>query len=254
MNFTPIILSGGLVGVLVGFFGSGGSILTVPALVYLLGLDAKSAVATSLLVVGLTSVVGILKKLRLKAICPKAGLFFGGAGIVSSYLGSQVAWILDEQIQLAVFALLLLFASLALFTKSIWGPRLIRERPDCQISKTVTLTAGALIGFLTGLLGVGGGFLIVPTLLMAGLSMRMVPGTSLVVVTLNCASGFAGYWGRVDLDWGLILVFTVVAGLSSLGGVSLAQKIPPARMEKGFALFLFVVAVFLVVQNREVFL
>ncbi|SEO70141.1 sulfite exporter TauE/SafE family protein [Trujillonella endophytica] len=244
---TALAIGIGLViGALVGLLGGGGSILAVPALVYLAGQDLQQAVATSLLVVGITSVVAVLPRLRERQISWRIGLLFGSAGAVTAFAGAAVNRVLPEAVTLSLFAALMVGA----------GVRLLQDKAATGTACTVddgrvnwrrclprTLAGGLVVGFLTGLLGVGGGFLIIPVLVLAlGLSMPTAIGTSLVVVAINSAAGFTAHAGEATLDVPVTVAFTAAAVVSAVAAGRLGARVDTDRLRRWFAWLVLVVA------------
>jgi hypothetical protein len=250
---TALVIGFGLViGALVGLLGGGGSILAVPALVYLAGQELQQAVATSLLVVGITAVVAVLPRLRERQISWRIGLLFGVAGAATAFAGAAVNRVLPDELTLALFAVLMVGA----------GVRMLQEKPATGTACTVdggrvnwrrclprTLTGGLVVGFLTGLLGVGGGFLIIPVLVVAlGLPMPTAIGTSLVVVAINSAAGFAAHAGEVTLDVPVTVAFTAAAVAAALVAGRLGAGIDTDRLRRWFASLVLVVAAVIAAQ------
>ncbi|SDE85371.1 hypothetical protein SAMN05660485_01869 [Blastococcus fimeti] len=241
-----------VIGVLVGLLGGGGSILAVPALVYLADQDLQQAVATSLLVVGITAVVAVLPRLRERQISWRIGLLFGLAGAVTAFAGAAVNRVLPDELTLALFAVLMVGA----------GVRMLQEKPAIGTACAIvggrvnwrrclprTLAGGLVVGFLTGLLGVGGGFLIIPVLVLAlGLRMPVAVGTSLVVVALNSAAGFAAHIGEATLDVPVTVAFTGAAVVAAVGAGRYATRIGTDRLRRWFAWFVLAVAGLIAVQ------
>lgn len=240
-----------LVGVSLGLLGGGGSILTVPILVYILGLDAKSAIATSLLVVGLTSLVGALRHGRHGNLDVRVGLSFGAAGIVGASAGSRVAALdaVPGAVLLAAFAVLMVTVAALMLRR----PRPAAGRqgtPRGPASPLATAVYGLATGLLTGLLGVGGGFIIVPTLLLvARLPMHLAVGTSLLVIALNCGAGIAGFLGKVPIHWGLAAVFGLASAAGSVAGANWAARTRPERLRRGFAVFVLLAGVAMLIEQ-----
>jgi len=228
-----------VIGALVGLLGGGGSILAVPALVYLAGQDLQQAVATSLLVVGITAVVAVLPRLRERQISWRIGLLFGVAGAATAFAGAAVNRVLPDELTLALFAVLMVGA----------GVRMLQEKPATGTACAVdggpvnlrrclprTLAGGLVVGFLTGLLGVGGGFLIIPVLVLAlGLPISAAIGTSLVIVAINSAAGFAAHAGEATLDVPVTLAFTGAAIAAALVAGQLAAHTDTDRLRRWFA-------------------
>jgi uncharacterized membrane protein YfcA len=240
-----------LIGISLGLLGGGGSILIVPLLAYGLGFGAKTAIAMSLPIVGVTSLAGALGHWRAGNVQPRLAVAFGLAAMAGAFAGARLAGFLSGTVQLAILGLVMLAAALSMFrngARSDSAP--MRARHDL-----VPLLAIALgVGVLTGIVGIGGGFLIVPALvLFARVPMKQAIGTSLLVIVMNSAAGFAGYLGRVDVPWGFMAGFTGFAILGVLAGTSLVRAVPQAQLKRAFAVFLIAVALFTLYQNRAVF-
>ncbi|MBI5667867.1 MAG: sulfite exporter TauE/SafE family protein [Chloroflexi bacterium] len=233
------------IGALLGMLGGGGSILTVPALVYLIGQTPQVAVTTSLAIVGANSALGVMFHRAHGTLNWRVALLFGGVGMVVSYLAAGLSKLFPPTLLLVVFAGLMLVVGLLMLT---------RRHADCEEGKPVNLVrllvSGAGVGLLTGVLGVGGGFLIVPALVMlVGLPIQQAIGTSLVVIAMNSLAGFLGHLGGVPLDLGLIAVF-VIAGLAgTFTGARLANRLHADRLRRTFAVFVMALAFFLLVDN-----
>jgi len=236
------------IGITLGFFGGGGSILTVPLLVYVFGLAPKEAIASSLLVVGVVSLASGLQHARAGYVRPREAFYFGLAGAVGAYLGGRASAFLDGGL------LLLLFAAMMLLTAgAMWrGRRVIGEDVKTEALRSPLRLAlqGFAVGSFTGLVGAGGGFLIVPALaLWAGLPLNAAIGTSLFVIALNCAAGFAGYASHVSIDWTLVGLVTTAAIAGAFAGVQLAHRVEPARMRRAFAGFVLVMGSAILVRE-----
>ena len=240
-----------LVGITLGLLGGGGSILAVPILVYLLHLEPKTAIATSLVVVGLTSVVGAVRHGVRGSLSLPVGLSFGAAGIAGASAGSRIAALeaIPGELLLAAFAVLMvLVAALMLRGQGMPEGGTATERGRASLGAVAG--TGLATGLLTGLLGVGGGFVIVPALLVAGrLPMHLAVGTSLFVIALNCMAGLAGFLGKVPVRWALGLVFAAASVAGSVVGVSLAHRIRAERLRVGFALFVLVAGAVMLVEQ-----
>jgi uncharacterized membrane protein YfcA len=239
-----------LIGVLLGLLGGGGSILAVPALVYGTGLPLAAAVPTSLLVVGVSSATALLPRLR-QVRWRIAGVF-GAAGALAAFAGAAVNRLLDPRLVLVGFALLMVAAAVRMLKKDLPGGG------DCALPGgginwrgclPKAVGAGVAVGFLTGLFGVGGGFLIIPTLvLLLGLPMEVAVGTSLVIIVLNSIAGFAAHAGDTALDWGVVTAFTAAAVAGSVVAGRFATKLPADRLRRGFAYLVLAVAAFVATQ------
>ncbi len=239
-----------LIGISLGLLGGGGSILTVPILIYALGVEEKSAIASSLFVVGATSVVAVIAHARAGNVVCRIALLFAAAGMVGAFLGGRIAQFLPVSLLLVLFALLM-FAT-AFF---MWRGR--KTSPTTQVRqgplpvKTIFIE-GLVVGLVTGLVGAGGGFLVVPALaLLGGLPMQKAVGSSLVVIALKSFAGFAGYASHAEIPWSLTAVVTAAAIVGSLGGAVLAKRVAPEQLRRGFALFVLVMAVFLLGKQLQ---
>lgn len=247
-----LILSA-LIGFSLGLIGGGGSIITVPVLVYVLGVEAHEAVGMSLAVVGATSLVGALLHRRRGNLQMKTGLIFGAAGVVGAFVGSPLTRLLSPSALLLTFALLMLAIAVLMLRRKTAGDAQI-ETGKKQPSLWKSLAAGFAVGVLTGFLGVGGGFLIVPALVMfGGLSIKDAIGTSLFVIFLNCVAGLIGHASQNGFDWNLTAQVTALATAGTIFGTLLSHRLAAAKLQKGFAVFVLIVAVFLMAKNYSVF-
>jgi uncharacterized protein len=245
-----------LIGLSLGLMGGGGSILTVPIFVYVLAFDPKLAIAMSLPVVGVTSLVGALGHWRARNVDLKTAALFGVVAMLAAYLGARLAAFLTGAVQLSLLALIMLAAAISMFrnarrTSTAQSPASSNER---SASLRLLLPVAMCVGLVTGVVGVGGGFLIVPALVLFGrVSMKQAVGTSLLVIAMNCASGFAGYVGRVDIPWRFVLGFTSIAVLGILAGTYLVRFVSQRALKQAFSLFLIVMGSLILVQNRKAF-
>lgn len=246
------------IGVAVGLLGGGGSILTTPLLVYILDFDAKQAIATSLLVVAITSAFGLIYHARAKRVRWKTGLIFGGASMVGAFAGGQVGSRLPGALLLTAFAVMMGATAIAMLR----GRKEVAAKAHQGLPIFRVLLDGAVVGFVTGLVGAGGGFLVVPALvLLGGLPMQVAVGTSLLVVMMKSFAGFAGYvvtfggasfisWNpQVEIPWNITAIITAAAVVGSLIGAAVAGKVHPDKLRKGFGWFVFVMAIFILVQE-----
>ena len=238
------------IGLSLGLLGSGGSILTVPVLVYLVGQDEKTAIAGSLFIVGSIALTGSLQFLRDRLIQWRSVLVFGIPGMVGTYGGAWIAAFVPGVAQLALFAVVMLIAS--------W----LMLRPlDLECSDRVERAAwkiavdGLVVGIITGLVGVGGGFLVVPALvLLGGLTMHQAVATSLVVIALKSFSGFYKYLDvlageSLSLDWPTLLLVTAFGISGSFVGGFLAKRLPQDRLKKGFGYFLIAMGLYILARS-----
>jgi uncharacterized membrane protein YfcA len=244
-----------------GTFGGGGSVLTVPVLVYLLGYDPKVAVPTSLGVVGAASIMGAIGHWRAGRVDARIAVPFGLVAMVGAFTGARVAKYLPGALQLTILAIVMLIAAIRMLRPQPLRPTpalgASTDRPDSWVVRQDIRLApvGLGVGLLTGIVGVGGGFLIVPALVLwGGLEMPTAVGTSLVLITLNCATGLAGYWGQVPIPWGETVLFTIVAVIGAAIGSAIVGGIPQQRLRQAFAIFLLGIGGFVLYRNRQVFL
>ncbi|MFF4697923.1 sulfite exporter TauE/SafE family protein [Streptomyces chattanoogensis] len=233
-----------LVGVLLGALGGGGSILAVPALVYLLGQSPHEATAGALIVVAVGAVTGLACHARAGRVRWAAGAVFGALGTAGSYLGTRWSATLDPTVLMTAFAGLMLTVAGALVLR---GRRAPAERPQTKGARRhparIAATASA-VGLLTGFFGVGGGFVVVPALtLVLGLEMPVAIGTSLLVILINSATALATRAGTGGLDWPLLAGFAACAAAGSYLGNRLTTRLPAAALANAFAALVTVVAV-----------
>lgn len=237
-----------LVGVSLGLLGGGGSILTVPILVYVIGVPTHEAIALSLLVVGTTSAAALLPHARAEQVRWKMGALFGATSMVGAYGAGKLAHLVPATV------LLLLFGAMMLVTAgAMMRPRKTEEKVedrDAPLPIFKIVLEGLAVGAVTGLVGAGGGFLVVPALvLLGGLPMRAAVGTSLLVIAMKSFAGFAGYLDSVPVDWPLAAAVTTAAVLGSFVGGAIAGRVPQALLRRGFAWFVVVMAVFILIQE-----
>lgn len=219
------------VGLTLGMLGGGGSILTVPVLVYLAGVEPKAAIAMSLVVVGVTSTVALVTHARAGRVRWRTGALFGGAGMAGAYAGGRLAQYLSGTVLLAAFAVMMLVTAVAMLRSRRGGTA--PPRPRLPVGKI--LAEGAAVGLVTGLVGAGGGFLVVPALVLLGcLPMPIAVGTSLLVIAMQSLAGLTGHLHSVAIDWRLTAAITAVAVLGSLAGSRLAGRIDPALLRRAF--------------------
>jgi uncharacterized membrane protein YfcA len=235
-----------LIGVALGLLGGGGSILAVPLLVYVAGLDPKEAIATSLLVVGTTSAVALVPHARAGRVQWRTGLLFGAAGMVGAYAGGRLAAYLPGELLLVAFALMMIATAVAMIRGRRGGAR--ESHVDHPVPRV--LLDGVVVGLVTGLVGAGGGFLIVPALvLLAGLPMPLAVGTSLLVIAMKSFAGLAGYLASVQIDWPLALAVTAAAVVGSLVGSRLTGLVHPDTLRRAFGWFVVAMGVVVLVEQ-----
>ncbi|QDU62597.1 hypothetical protein Pan216_34640 [Planctomycetes bacterium Pan216] len=213
------ILLASLIGLLLGIMGSGGGVLTLPLLVHVAGVTPHSAVAMSLVVVGTAALVGLINAVCQRRVRGETVLWVAAAGMVGTYLGAQLTQLVPPRIIMMVFGILMLCVGLRMI-----GSR--KAVPQAQtISPLAYLLIGGGVGLLTGFLGVGGGFLLVPALvLIGGLRMEQAVGTSLAVICLNCLVGVIAHSRIEAIDWSLTWPFAVAAVLGVLGATLINKR------------------------------
>jgi uncharacterized protein len=227
-----------LIGILLGMLGGGGSILTLPMLVYVLGVESHRAIAMSLAVVGTTSLVAMVMHARKGAVQWRVGFPFSAAAMVGAYAGGSVGRHLPASVLLVAFAALMVTTS----TLMLRG----RKQPEAQTPARlpIMLGLGGVVGVLSGLVGAGGGFLIVPALsLFGGLQMRIAIGTSLLIISMQSAAGFLGHAEQLDLP--LLASIVAAAVVGSLLGSTLSSRVPAAQLRRGFAWFVAAMGIFM---------
>jgi uncharacterized membrane protein YfcA len=240
-----------VVGLLLGLFGGGGAILTVPVLVYVLGFAAKPAIAMSLPVVGIASLVAAALHWRLGNVRVPTALAFGLLAMVGAFAGAKLAALVSGAVQLTFLAFVMITAA-GLMLRADRGADVDAAGAPPRLTLLVPVALG--VGVLTGLLGIGGGFLIVPALvLFSRVPMRQAVGTSLLVIAMNSASAFAGYFGTVEFAWAFLAGFTAAAVAGALVGTLLMTRVPQAALRRGFALFLLAMGGFVLYKNRDAF-
>lgn len=255
-----------LVGISLGLIGGGGSILTVPILVYFMGINPVLATSYSLFIVGSTSMVGAVINYRKGLVCLNTALLFGLSSITTVYLTRKILLpaipfivyktdhlqITKSSATMVLFALLMLLAATAMISNKK------KDQPNREIiftsrrNTSKLLFYGILIGFITGLLGVGGGFLLIPTLVfILEKPMKEAIGTSLLIIALNSLIGFTGDLGHFTMQWKLLITVTIMAIGGIFVGGFLAKKINGDHLKKAFGWFVLVVGIYIFL--REVF-
>ena len=224
-----------LVGVSLGLLGGGGSILTVPLLAYVAGMDAKQAIATSLLVVGTTSAVGAISHAKAGRVQWRTGLIFGAAGMAGAYTGGLLGHFIPGSVLLIGFAAMMIATAVAMLRGR---KNTVTADAAHPISVPKIIAEGLVVGLVTGLVGAGGGFLVVPALaLLGGLPMPIAVGTSLVVIAMKSFAGFGGYLASVQIDWAVAGMVTAAAVAGALVGARLTAVVNPDALRKAFGWF-----------------
>ena len=233
-----------VVGIVLGVVGGGGSIIAVPALVYGVGMSPAEAIPTSLLVVGISSLAALVPRLR-EGINWPVVLIVGAAGIPAAWAGTALGRLLDPNILMLAFAAIMVIAGIRMLarTRETDGSCSIGPTRAFRTCAPKAVGVGLLVGFLTGLLGVGGGFLITPALtLFLGLRMKQAVGSSLAIIVINSTAGFGAHAAGFTIEWPTVLGFAVPAILGSLFAARLARRLQGKHIRVSFAMLIFVVA------------
>lgn len=244
----PIILGGLLIGACLGLLGSGGSILTVPVLVYLLGHEAKPAIAESLAIVGVIAAVGSIGPIRRRRVDWRSVVLFGIPAMAGTALGALLAARVLPIVQLLTFAAVMAAAAAVMLRggrrAAPEGALPPRSRAGSRGAMMI-VAEGLGVGAITGFVGVGGGFLVVPALVMlGGLSMPVAVGTSLVIIALKSASGFAEYAAQLagEIDWVTIGLFSAIGSIGSVLGASLGGRLDERLLKRIFGVAVLLMA------------
>jgi uncharacterized membrane protein YfcA len=247
VTFAVTIALALAIGVSLGLLGGGGSILAVPLLVYVAGLPATEAIAISLLVVGVASGVGLIAHARAGRVRWRSGLLFGAAGMAGAYAGGRLAAAIPATVLLTGFALMMFGTAVMM----IRGRRDAPDRPaPPERSAAQVAPYGAAVGLVAGLVGAGGGFLVVPALvLLGGLAMPAAVGTSLLVIVLQSLAGFAGHLASTSVHWGLTAAVTSAAVGGALLGAQFVDRIRPDRLRRWFGWLVVAVATLVLGQQ-----
>jgi hypothetical protein len=264
MIFSALI-AGLATGIVLGLFGSGGSIIALPALLYLLHVEPKSAIAMSLGVVAVTATVASFRAWRKGLVDVRVAMVFGLFGVAGTFAGARIGLLTPVVIQLGLFAVVMYAAAWRMLNPAQVRPAAAAGGivstgggtaaiGGCQdfFSPCMGQVAlhGIVVGVLTGLVGVGGGFLIVPALvLLSGIPMKTAVGTSLAIVAAKSYAGFLGYMGGVPIDWGIMGGFTAVTVAGSFLGARYANRLSQEGLQKAFAWFLVLVATYILFKS-----
>ncbi len=240
-----------LIGLSLGVMGGGGSILTVPILVYVIGMDPKDSIALSLAIVGSTSLIGSFGHYKKGNINLRIASVFGPIAMGGTFIGAKLAKFMSGSTQMIIFAVIMLIASIFMFKGR-------KDNEDIQevekLNYPLVIIQGLFVGIVTGTVGVGGGFLIVPALvLMAGLRMKKAVGTSLLIISLNSFSGFLGYIDQVEVPWPFLLTFILFTGIGIAIGNKLVDYVSGQKLKIGFAVFLIIMGSFILYKNKDKF-
>jgi hypothetical protein len=245
VNFWLGVFLTALMGVSLGLLGGGGSILAVPILVYVLGVEAHAAIAISLVLVGLTAWAAALQHHRGGQVDWKGGFLFAACGAPASFLGAYFSNRLSGTWLMLLFGGLMMVAGVAMYRRKLADAT---ERGKKNL--VVFAACGAGVGFLTGFLGIGGGFLIVPALvLFLGEPMKSAIGTSLFVIGANCAIALWGHRSALHMNWNLVLPLGGAALAGTFVGVAASHRFNAAQLRKAFAVFIVLLGAWIVAKN-----
>lgn len=245
MSLPPLVLAlAAVVGVLLGLLGGGGTILAVPLLTYVADMPTKEAMAASTVIVGVTAAINLAAPSRRGTVAWRTGALFGAATMAGAFGGGALGARLPDTLLMVLFAVLMAAAGLAMLRRGSTQ----RTRPTPRA--VAVLAQGLGVGLLTGMVGAGGGFLIVPALVMlGGLSMPIAVSTSLLVIAMKSLTGMAGYLTTVSIDWPTTLLVTAAMVTGSLIGSSIARRVPASALKRSFGVL--VLAMSLVVLTVE---
>ncbi len=247
------VLAAGLglaVGLALGALGGGGSVLAVPSLVYLLGQSPHQATTASMIIVLVSSLAGLTAHARAGHVRVRDGLAFGMAGLLTSLISSAMAGGLPESVLLSGFAVVMAAAAVMMWRSGAGAPSESGERRSGESLLVRSIAAGGLVGVLIGIFGVGGGFLAVPALVsVVGLGMAEAVGTSLLVIALNAAAALAVRFTGSAVDWAVVLPFALSAALAAVAGQRVAHRFRAVTLQRGFAVLLLVLAVWVIVDQ-----
>ncbi|MDM9381381.1 sulfite exporter TauE/SafE family protein [Chlorogloeopsis sp. ULAP01] len=238
------------IGISLGLIGSGGSVLAVPLLIYILGVPPKSAIAMSLVIVGAVSLIGVIPHWQQGNVNLKIAALFSPTAMLGAYIGARIASlpIISPTFQLISFAIAMVVAAILMIRNNS------NELDNSDRHKNYQWLAipveGLGVGILTGFVGIGGGFLIIPALVLLGkVPFKEALGTSLIVIALKSVTGFAGYFGRVFIDFNLMMYFTIAASVGTITGAYLTKFTQSKQLKTGFGFFMIAVAIFIVMKE-----
>jgi uncharacterized membrane protein YfcA len=249
MSIAALLLAA-TIGLVLGALGGGGSMLVVPALVYGLAADPKQAVVMSLPIVALSSVVAAASYWQTGEVELRWSLKFGSFAMIGAFLGAKAGVLLPPAAQLTLLAVVIIVAATSMLRSrpSAHAPQ--PSSPKRSERSWLAIASAAAIGGLTGLVGIGGGFLLVPVLrLVLGFPMRVAVGTSLVVISMNALAAMVGYIGSVPIPWPVVLMFAATMGSGAVAGAWVGRRMPGIALQQAFAILLLVVAAGMLLDN-----
>ncbi|MDO3635003.1 sulfite exporter TauE/SafE family protein [Mycolicibacterium arseniciresistens] len=255
MTIALALAFGAVIGILLGLLGGGGSIMAIPALVYALGLDFEQAVLIALIVIAIASAVGAIPKVLIKQVNWRLAGVFAVAGIPATFAGSAIGDRLPQTAIMVGFAVVMIVAGIRMLADA--------DADDtggaCEIAEgginwrrcaPRSLPVAVVVGLLTGLFGVGGGFLIIPALvIMLGVEMPIAVGTSLLIITANSTAGIASHAQDATINWSLTATFVGTAVVGSLIAGQLGTKLDNTRLQRWFAYLVFIVAAYVLIDT-----
>ncbi len=251
INLLAGLALSALIGISLGLIGGGGSIIIIPVLVYLLGIEAHHAIDMSLIIVGVTSLIGMALHNRRIAVKLKTGIFFSVTATLSAYFSSRLTFLVSTSTLLLLLAAIMVVVAVLMLIKREDGQDL-PVQPVSAGNKFKALLAGFFVGILTGFLGIGGGFLVVPALvLFCGIPMKDAVGTALLIVAIDCCAGLLGHLRYGGFDVRLTMLISMAAIDGTLIGTVLSHRISPLSLKKWFASFVILVAIFLMAENYK---
>lgn len=249
---TAVLCSAIIIGICMGLFGSGGSILTIPVLLYLLHITPEQAIPSSLLIVGLISLFNSARHLHHQRISWPHLLWFGLPGMAGTYAGSWIGTKAGSDWQLLIFSILMSLAAMLM-----WRNHTSNKTPPRDIHIISLALNGMMVGILTGFVGVGGGFLIVPALvLLGGMSLPTATATSIAIISLQALTGFGSYYLQsqlnmtpLQLQWSIILPMVTAGIVGSYIGIRLSTYLPVLILQRSFAIFLLLMSVIVIYRS-----
>ncbi|MBR8826347.1 MAG: sulfite exporter TauE/SafE family protein [Gomphosphaeria aponina SAG 52.96 = DSM 107014] len=242
------------IGMTLGLIGGGGSVLAVPTLIYVMGISSKEAITMTLIIVGIVSLIGIIPHWRQGNVNLKIATVFIPPAMLGTYLGATLALLpfISDTFQLICFGIIMLLASILMIGKgsSKEEKNKIIEPKKNKYQWLVIPAEGLGVGIVTGFVGVGGGFAIIPALvLIGGIPMKEAIGTSLLIIAFNSVTGVIKYLSQVSIDWNLTISFTLAATIGTVSGAYLSRVIQAKELQKVFGYFVLAVAVFVLIRR-----
>jgi uncharacterized membrane protein YfcA len=244
--FGGVIL-GIATGSLLGLLGGGGSVIAVPILIYLLGLEAKKAIGTSLIIVGMASMLGAWSHYRKQSVIVSTALIFGMTGAIGSLAGAKIGQLIPDTLQLALFAMVMALVAFLMLKRD--KPTETTAGNDAHTPLPVVLVTGLGAGILTGLIGVGGGFVIVPALtILLRIPMRKAIGTSLLVIGINSMVGAISYASRLGLHYTALPFAVGTLAATPIAG-HFSHYLPQEKLKSSFAILLLILSAWMLLKQ-----